>query len=110
MGASVTGTRAAAFTSAAMIAHQVAGKAARDALFLTSFSARALPGVMAAAAVLSLLAALWISRLLARYAPAAVLPTLFGASMCGLVGEWVVGQVSPAAMAIAIYLHLAVFG
>ncbi len=110
MGASVTGTRAAAFTSAAMIAHQVAGKAARDALFLTSFSASALPGVMAVAALLSLVAALWISRLLARFSPAAVLPIVFGVSMVGLVGEWIVGQFSPAAMAIAIYLHLAVFG
>ncbi len=93
-----------------MIAHQVAGKAARDALFLTSFSVSMLPGVMAVGAVLSLVAALWISRLLTRYSPAAVLPILFGASMVGLVIEWTIGQVSPAAMAIAIYLHLAVFG
>ncbi len=110
MAASVTATRAAAFTSAAMIAHQVAGKAARDTLFLTSFSARALPGAMAVAAALSLLAAFWISRLLTRYSPAAVLPALFGASICGLVGEWLLGKLSPPAMAIAIYLHLAAFG
>ncbi len=104
------GTHAAAFTSAAMIAHQVAGKAARDTLFLTSFSVSVLPGVMAVGAVLSLVAALWISRLLTRSSPAAVLPILFGASMAGMVIEWGVGQVAPAAMAIAIYLHLAVFG
>jgi ATP:ADP antiporter, AAA family len=53
----VTGTRAAAFVSAAMIAHQVAGKAARDALFLTNFDVHSLPPVMAVSAVLSLVAA-----------------------------------------------------
>jgi AAA family ATP:ADP antiporter len=93
-----------------MIAHQVAGKAARDALFLTSFPVRALPPVMAIAATLSLLAALRMSRLLARYSPSVILPTLFGASMCGLVVEWGVESISPAATAIAVYLHMAVFG
>ncbi|MEP6860652.1 MAG: Npt1/Npt2 family nucleotide transporter [Deltaproteobacteria bacterium] len=106
----VEGTRAAAFTSAAMIAHQVAGKAARDALFLTSFSVRALPSVMAVGAVLSLGAALWISRLLTRYSPASLLPILFGTSMSALVIEWAIGLVSPAATAVAVFLHTAVFG
>ena len=106
----MVGTRAAAFTSAALIAHQVAGKAARDALFLSSFSVRALPPVMATGAVLSLVAALWLSRLLARHSPAVVLPILFASSMCGLVIEWAIGQVSPAATAVAVFLHTAVFG
>src|SRR4051794_25749308 len=106
----VIGTRAAAFTSAALIAHQVAGKAARDALFLTSFSVSSLPAVMAVGAGLSLVAALWMSRLLARFSPAAVLPILFASSMCGLVIEWGIGQVSAPAMAVAVFLHTAVFG
>lgn len=103
------GTRAAAFTSAALIAHQVAGKAARDALFLSSFDVSALPAVMAAGAVLSLAAALWMSRLLARYSPAVILPIVFVASMAGLVIEWAIGRVSPPATAIAVFLHTAVF-
>lgn len=110
IAATVVGTRAAAFTSAALIAHQVAGKAARDALFLSSFSVSALPPVMATGSVLSLVAALWLSRLLARHSPAVVLPILFASSMCGLVIEWAIGQVSPAATAIAVFLHIAVFG
>lgn len=104
------GTRAAAFTSAAMIAHQVAGKATRDALFLTSFSVHSLPPVMAVAALLSLAAALGMSRLLTRYSPKVILPTLFGTSMCGLIAEWGLESISPTAAAIAVYLHLAVFG
>lgn len=107
---SALGTRAAAFTSAAMIAHQVAGKAARDALFLTSFSPTSLPPVMAAGAVLSLVAALWMSRLLTRHSPSVVLPILFAASMVGLVLEWAIGRVSPPATAVAVFVHTAVFG
>src|ERR1051325_10062901 len=102
----VIGTRAAAFTSAAMIAHQVAGKAARDALFLTSFSVSALPPVMAIAALLSLAAALRMSRLLARYSPSVILPSLFGTSMWGLIVEWGLDSISPAATAVAVYLHM----
>ncbi|MBA3503201.1 MAG: hypothetical protein M4D80_13965 [Myxococcota bacterium] len=108
--AAVVGTRAAAFTSAALIAHQVAGKAARDALFLTSFSASSLPAVMAVGAFLSLVTALWLSRLLTRYSPAVILPILFASSMCGLVIEWAIGLVSPPAMAVAVYLHTVMFG
>lgn len=104
------GTRAAAFTSAALIAHQVAGKAARDALFLSSFSVTSLPGMMAAAAALSLIAAVLMSRLLARYSPATILPVLFASSMGGLVIEWAIGQVSPPATAVLVFLHTAVFG
>lgn len=82
------GTRAAAFTTAALIAHQVARKAARDARSLSSFSVRALPPVRAVGAGLALVAALWMSRLLARHSPAVVLPFLFAASLSGLVIEW----------------------
>lgn len=104
------GTRAAAFTSAALIAHQVAGKAARDALFLSSFTVSSLPAAMAAGAFLSFVAALGMSRLLARYSPAAILPILLAASMCGLVTEWAIGRVSAPATAVAVFLHTAVFG
>ncbi len=106
----VVGTKAAAFTSAAVIAHQVTGKAARDALFLTSFPVSSLPLAMAAGAVLSLVAAIWVSRLLARYSPAAILPVLFALNMSGLVLDWALSFVSPGATAIAVFLQTAVSG
>lgn len=93
-----------------MIAHQVAGKPARDALFLTIFPPTALPYVMALGAVLSVVAVMGLSRTMGRYSPAAILPVLFGASTCALVGEWAVGFKSPDVMAIAFYLHTALFG
>ncbi len=104
------GTRAAAFTSAALIASQVAGKAARDALFLTSFPIEMLPAATATAAVLSLAGALWISRVIARRSPATVLPRLFAVSALGLVIEWIVDTRAPAVAAVAVYMHMSVFG
>ena len=107
---SLPGARAAAATSGAMIAQQVASKAARDALFLSSFQATSLPRMMAASAVVSLLAILWLSRLMARYSPRRVMPVLFAVSACGLVIEWGIGFVSPPVAAIAVYLQTAMLG
>ena len=99
-----------AATAAGLIAHQVAGKAVRDALFLSSFRAVSLPIVMAVSAALSLLAILWLSRTMAQRSPATLMPVLFAASALGLVLEWGLGLVSAPASAVAIYLHTTVFG
>lgn len=107
---STPGALAGAATAAALIAHQVAGKAVRDALFLSTFRVSSLPLVMAAAAVLSLVAILWLSRSMAHRSPATLMPILFGASAIGLVLEWALGRVSPHACAVAVYLHTTVFG
>ncbi len=104
------GVYAATAASGAMIAQQVAGKAVRDALFLTQFDVRWLPSMMAAAAVLSLITVLWLSRIITRYAPARVVPILFGVNAIALVGEWLVGFASPGVAAVTVYLHTAVFG
>ena len=56
------GARSAAIASGAMIAQQVAGKAARDAFFLSSFRVEDLPAMMAASAFVSLFAALVAAR------------------------------------------------
>jgi ATP:ADP antiporter, AAA family len=106
----VASVYAATAASGAMIAQQVAGKAVRDALFLTSFDVRLLPTMMAAAAVLSLLTVLWLSRVITRNAPARVVPVLFAANTAALVLEWLLSFRAPGATAIAVYLHTAVFG
>src|SRR6187402_504382 len=67
----------AAVVSALMIAQQVAGKAARDALFLSSFHTAKLPVAMAGGAVLSLLAVWCLSKVMARYSPGVLSPILF---------------------------------
>jgi AAA family ATP:ADP antiporter len=100
----------ATIASASVIAQQVAGKAARDAMFLSNFSVTRLPMVMAAAAVLSLGVVVWISRLIVRHSPARVLPALFGLSVVSLLVEWAVSFEAPRIAALALYLHTALFG
>jgi AAA family ATP:ADP antiporter len=104
------GANWAAATSIVLIAQQVAGKAVRDALFLTSFHAHSLPFAMASAAVLSLVAVLWLTRLMSRHSPATVLPILFALSACCFSLEWGVGLVFPRVSAVLVYIHTALFG
>ena len=104
------GANWAAGTSLALIAQQVAGKAARDALFLSSFHASSLPLVMAAAATLSLAAVAWLSRAMSRRSPAAILPLLLGLSACAFVTEWSLAEAFPRTVAVLVYLHTALFG
>jgi ATP:ADP antiporter, AAA family len=103
------GVYAATAASAGMIAQQVAGKAVRDALFLTQFDVSWLAPMMAAAAVLSLGSVLWIARLITRFSPARVVPLLFAANGLALVGEWTMAAWAPRLTAVLVYLHTAVF-
>jgi ATP:ADP antiporter, AAA family len=107
---STPGALAGAATAAALIAHQVAGKAVRDALFLSSFPSSSLPLMMAAAAAVSIAAVLWLSRSMARHPPASLVPVLFAASAFALVLEWAVGLVSPSVSAVAVYMHTTALG
>jgi ATP/ADP translocase len=93
-----------------MIAQQVAGKAVRDALFLSSFSVTDLPKAVITSAFLSLLAVFLMARLLYRYGPHRVIPLVFLASAVLFSAEWMLSSIAPELAAIAIYLHLAVFG
>ena len=104
------GASVAAVASAAMIAQQVAGKAARDALFLSSFHVRALPAMMAGSAVISLAAVLWLSRMMVKYSPAKVVPVGFALGSVALMLEWALSFPAPRLAAVALYLHTAVFG
>jgi ATP:ADP antiporter, AAA family len=97
-----------AVVSGGIIAQQVAGKAVRDALFLSTFHVTALPWVMAASAALSLLAVLWTSRLIARHAPRRVLLALFALSAASFAADWSAAAVAPRAVAIAVYVQVAV--
>jgi ATP:ADP antiporter, AAA family len=106
----VPGAHAAAVTSALLIAQQVAGKAARDALFLSNFRASYLPVVIAVGAVLSLGAVYWLSRVIVRRSPAVVMPLLLAASAVGYTLEWALGFSTPRITALLVYFHTALFG
>jgi len=100
----------ATVTSAILIAQQVAGKATRDALFLSSFRASSLPSVMAGGAVLSLGAIFWLSKLMGRHGPRQIMPVLLGLNATGLMSSWTLGLGSPRAASVAVYLQMAAFG
>jgi HEAT repeat protein len=104
------GASIATVAAGAMIAQQVAGKAARDALFLSTFHVKALPAMMAASAVVSLVAVIWLSSMMVKYAPARVVPAVLGSSSAALLIEWAVSFTAPRLAAVAFYLHTGVFG
>lgn len=93
-----------------MIAQQVAGKATRDALFLSNFDVTSLPKMVIAAAIASMIAVLAMSWLLSRFNPVALVPAVFGLSAALFIGEWYLLETRPGAASIILYLHMAVFG
>jgi AAA family ATP:ADP antiporter len=94
----------------ALIAQQVAGRATRDTLFLSTFPVSSLPYVMIAAAVVSAAAVLAFSAALSRRSPAQVLPLTLAAGTVLLLAEWGLSVAFPRLTAVAVYLHMAAFG
>ena len=94
----------------ALVAQQVAGRATRDALFLSTFPVSALPLAMIASAVVSTLAVLGFSAALTRRSPARVVPAALAAGTVLLLAEWGLTVTHPRLAAVAVYLHMAAFG
>ena len=93
-----------------MMAQQIAGKAARDGLFLQHFGPPALPLMVAGAAGFSVLLSLLSGRLMFHAAPRAVVPWALGASGLLQLGErWLLGF-RPGLASVLIYLHMAGLG
>ena len=101
---------AGAFAAGALVAHQVAGRATRDALFLSHFPVESLPVAISVASVGSIVAVLAFTRVLQRYSPARAVPALLVVAATLLLGQWWLAGHYPAAAAVALYLHLAFFG
>lgn len=107
IAAAVPAATACAF---AMITCQVAGKAVRDALFLSSFGIDALPGMIAGASILTILAVFLASRALVKLGPGRLVPAAFGLSGVALLGIAWLAQSSARAAALGLYLQMAAFG
>jgi ATP:ADP antiporter, AAA family len=101
---------AAAAVAAALIAQQVAGKATRDALFLSTFPVSALPRIVIVSALLSGLVVLGWSRLLRRRGPYPLMPLAFVASGLTMLVIALAASRAPALAIVATYLHVAVLG
>ena len=105
--------RAANFAAAAaavLITIQLAGKATRDALFLSTFGVAKLPSMVILAAVLSGVLTLLLARAMARTSPAQLVPRLFVFGSALLAAEWALAIEAPRAGAVLVYLHLTALG
>lgn len=102
--------RMAMAVSALMMAHQVAGKASRDAIFLSQFRTADLPAMVTAAAIASIAASILGSRALVRAGPNRIAPRAFVLSGVLQFGEWLVLGHSARLVACIIYLHVVAFG
>ena len=101
---------AAGTTAGLAIAFQTAGKATRNAIFLSVYDVSSLPTMVAAAAVASIALALLAAWSLTRYGPRRLVPAGFAASAGLVMGEWWLLDRSPQVVAILFYLHFAAFG
>jgi len=101
---------AATIGACALVAQHVIGKATRDALFLSNFSAARFPLAMTASTVLSGGIVILFVRIIARYGPALVVPRLFALHALGFVVDWGLAQRFERVAAVAVYLHTASLG
>jgi AAA family ATP:ADP antiporter len=89
-----------------MIAHQVAGKAVRDATFLSAWPVSHLPAMVMATAFVAVAAVPAYSRLFERFGPGRVVAVGFVISAAAHVAEWFFSD-GGGWVAVAAYLHIA---
>lgn len=88
----------------------VAGKALRDTLFLTSLNVTALPAMLVATSVVSLLLVSVNGRFARRMVPQVLVPASFAISGAIFLLEWALRPAAPVASAIVLYLHISAAG
>jgi len=93
-----------------MIAFQMAGKATRDALFLSTFGITALPTMIIVAAFLSLGLAALASRAMTRWGPARLVLGAFVVSGMMLLVEWSLVSTWRHPVAAVLYIHFTGLG
>jgi hypothetical protein len=93
-----------------MIASQVAGKAVRDALFLSTFDVTALPRMVMVAAVLTIAAVLLAAKFLARFGPRPLVIAGFAGSAVLQLLIWALNERTPRLSSVLLYLHSAALG
>jgi ATP:ADP antiporter, AAA family len=94
----------AMWASAVVSAQFIAGKAARDAIFLAHHDVTALPLMIAATAAVSIALVMANARILRRVPPARLIPWLCAASGGGLLVSWGVLLMSPPLAGPLVYL------
>ncbi len=92
------------------VAFQLAGKATRDALFLSTFGVAALPRMLIASAIISVILTLALTRVMARMGPGRLVPRLFWLSGALLLAEWALAAPARPLAAVLFYLHFGGLG
>jgi AAA family ATP:ADP antiporter len=101
---------AAVVASALIGAQYIAGKAARDALFLAAFDASMLPRMIIGTALFSITLVVASGWLLRRVQPSAWVPAAFALSALLLFGEWSLTNAGPGVAASLLYLQVSGLG
>lgn len=100
----------AMFCSSLVAAQFVAGKAARDALFLARLEVTSLPVMLIATAVVSIAFVAASSRGMSRFSPVQFVPLLFTASAALFFAEWLLTPAAPKFSAVLVYFHVSALG
>jgi hypothetical protein len=93
-----------------MIAHQVAGKAVRDAFFLSNYPASDLPKMVIAAAAVTVVLVLLFARAMGRVGPQRLVPAGFLVSSILHVAEYRMMAGNPALWSVLVYFHIVALG
>jgi ATP:ADP antiporter, AAA family len=96
--------------AAAVSGQFIAGKATRDALFLSNLDVTLLPMVVIATSAFSILLVAIGSKMLVRLTPVVFVPLAFAANAAFLLAEWLLVPLAPAAAAYAVYLQISGLG
>ena len=94
----------------AVTAQFVGGKATRDALFLGSLNYTALPAMVMATSVVSIVLVALNSRAALKLQPAILVPVSFAASGFLFLLEWMMTDRWRGAAAVLVYLHISGLG
>ena len=92
--------------AATVTAQFVAGKAARDALYLANLEVTSLPAMVIATSVCSIFFALGSAKLLRRVSPAAFVPAAFAVCAVLFLLEWLFVDAAPTLIARLVYLQV----
>jgi len=93
-----------------IMAYLVAGRATRDAIFLSQFSTSNLPAMVAVAAIAAVAMSMLGSRMLVRLGPNRMAAFAFALSGIMQVAEWMLFGYRPRVAACLIYVHVVAFG
>jgi len=88
----------------------IAGRAARDALFLANFETSSLPAMIIATAIFSIVLVVASSRALGHVAPGSWVPVAFGGAAILTLAVWVLAASAPSLAARTLYLLVSGFG